>query len=205
MGDGCRSPAGGTGVGVGAAHLPRPPRAAEVSALKAEFVVERKPRRELLGTYIKIPFVTTQDSKAQSQPATLFPAGPEQSGFGYQPCGVPMRRPAQRSRRLQHPHSPRPLLGACRGGPGCVTLVTFGGSPPSRGRSWGWRASSSPSPAPQGWPCLWGCAPGLAQTSRLLHGCCVLAFRHVFSDDPRQPDQAAIKHPSGKGHRGSER
>lgn len=64
MGDGCHSPAGGTRVGVGAAHLPRPPQAAQVPALKAEFVVEREPRRESLGTYIKIPFVMTRDSKA---------------------------------------------------------------------------------------------------------------------------------------------
>ena len=156
MGDGCHSPAGGTRVGVGAAHLPRPPRAAEVSALKAEFVVERKPCRELLGTYIKIPFVTTQDSKAQSQPATLFPAGPEQSGFGYQPCGVPMRRPAQRSRRLQHPHSPEPA----EGGPGCVTLVTFGGSPPSRGRSCGWQSEQPPQPRPAGLALPLGLRPG---------------------------------------------
>ena len=63
--DGHLGPAGGTRVGVGAAHLHRPtsphPRswAAQVPAPKADFVVERKPLRESLGTYIKIPLVMT--------------------------------------------------------------------------------------------------------------------------------------------------
>lgn len=77
------------------------------------------------------------------------------------------------------------------------------GAAPQQRQELGLRVSS-PAPAPQGWPCFWGCALGLAQTSWLLHES-MLAFCHVFSDDPRQPDQAAIKHPSGKGHQGSER
>ena len=52
---------------VGAAPLPQTPREAQVLALKAEPVVERKPHHASLGSYIKIPFLMTQDSKAISQ------------------------------------------------------------------------------------------------------------------------------------------
>lgn len=54
----------GQGLGWGLATSPGPPSlapswAAQVPAPKAEFVVESKPLRESLGTYIKIPFVMT--------------------------------------------------------------------------------------------------------------------------------------------------